>query len=122
MAKQPRKNHRGHRVGPSRRSTSSRDSVRTSSGTTSDSRDSVELSTATTGDFYCAILTPDELHRIIEAFATCLERSISDESAKCSIYERGKDGTYSLSIVVTLPPPRRCAVNSLSVVTDSASS
>jgi hypothetical protein len=62
--------------------------------------------------YSCAILTMDELRRIIDSFAVACGSSASFPT-KCDIVERAKDGIFSLHVMVHVSPQQRQLLSSL---------
>jgi len=121
MAAQKRKNDHGRRQRPTRRDVKSRVTEGASRRETSNSQGSEESRNGAAGRYCSRIMTREELRQVIEAFATCCERFLSSP-AKCDTIERGKDGIYSLHIMITFPPPKRSVSSSLSAQTENANS
>ncbi len=112
MAKRQRESDRGNRTRLQRGEPPSCNPEGSSGREASHTKESVESKTELAGNYFCAILTVEELRQTIGEFATCLEH-LDCFPAKCAIREHATDGTYSLSIEVTLPPLKPSASNSV---------
>lgn len=109
------RNRRGFQRGALAGSTSQGTSRRE----TSDSKESEESRIGPAGRYSSAIMTRDELRRIITAYAECLDGLVS-YPARFNIVERGKDGMYALHIMVGVRQRKPSLYNSLLAATVNA--
>ena len=116
-----RANPRGNRRRSKRGAPASSPSQGTSKRATSDSSASVKSRNGAAGMYSCAILTLDELRRIIDSYAVAVGCSASS-LAKCNIVERARDGMWSLYVEVEVSPQQKPLPSNLhSVVTPTES-
>lgn len=113
MAERKRTSDRGNRRRCQRGALARSNSQGASKRETSDSKDAVESRTGPAGRYSSAIMTKEELRRIIAAFAECCA-GLASYPTRCNIVERAKDGMYALHIMIGVRQRKQLRYNSLS--------
>ena|SRR6267142_79678 len=112
MAKQQRKNSGQNRKRSQGQDATSHDPEGAFTRGPSDSKDADKSKIGPAGRYSAAIMTREELRRIIAAYAECLD-GLASFPTRCNIVERARDGMYSLHIMVGVRPRKSLRSNLL---------